>query len=281
MSLFDTDELVINLGPQHPSTHGVLRVVLRLDGERIIDAEPVVGYLHRGCEKLGECRSYPQVVVYTDRMDYVAASAGNLTYIEAVEKLCGIEATPRAKYIRVVLAELQRIASHLLWLATHAIDIGAMSVFLYCFREREMILDLFEAYCGARLTYNAVRVGGQLSDFPEGWVAECRGFLDRFPAAIEEYETLLKENRIWMDRTRGVGVIGAEDAVDWGLSGPALRGSGIDWDIRKAMPYAAYAAMEFDVPVGQHGDTYDRYLVRMEEMRQARRIVLQALAQMP
>src|SRR5262249_36963601 len=264
-----------------PATHGVLRVLLKVDGERIVESRPVIGYLHRGCEKLGEGRSYPQVVVYTDRMDYVAAFAGNLVYIEAVQKLMGLHPPPRALYMRTILAELQRIASHLLWLGTHALDIGAMSVFLYCFREREAILDLFESYCGARLTYNAVRVGGQLSDFPEGWVDECRRFLDGFPAAIEEYETLLKENRIWMDRTRGIGGLSAEDAVDWGLSGPVLRGSGVSWDLRKTMPYAAYADMEFDVPVGTHGDTYDRYLVRMEEMRQSRRIVLQALDRMP
>ena len=276
-----TTEMELNLGPQHPSTHGVLRVVLKLDGERIRDAKPVIGYLHRGCEKLGECRSYPQVVVYTDRMDYVAAFAGNLTYIEAVEKLCGIEAPPRARYMRLVLAELQRIASHLLWLATHALDIGAMSVFLYCFRERELVLDLFEAYCGARLTLNAVRVGGQLNDFPEGWVEECRKFCDRLPGAIEEYEALLTQNRIWMDRTRGVGVISAEDAIAWGMSGPPLRGSGVGYDVRKAIPYAAYADLDFDVPVGEHGDTYDRYLVRMEEMRQSRRLILQALDRMP
>ncbi len=280
-TLLHTQELEINLGPQHPSTHGVLRVVLKLDGERIVSARPVIGYLHRGCEKLGECRSYPQVVVYTDRMDYVAAFAGNLTYIEAVERLCGIEAPPRAQYMRVVLAELQRIASHLLWLGTHALDLGAMSVFLYCFREREMILDLFESYCGARLTLNAVRVGGQLNDFPEGWVEECRKFCEILPAAVQEYETLLSVNRIWVERTKGVGVISAADAIDWGLSGPPLRGSGVDYDVRKAMPYAAYAEMDFDVPLGTHGDTYDRYLIRMEEMRQSRRVILQALDRLP
>jgi len=279
--MFQTTEMEINLGPQHPSTHGVLRVLLKLDGERIIDLRSIIGYLHRGCEKLGESRTYPQVVVYTDRMDYVAAFAGNLTYIEAVEKLLAIDPPPRAKYMRVVLAEMQRIASHLLWLATHALDIGAMTVFLYCFREREAILDLFEAYCGARLTYNAVRIGGQLNDFPAGWIEECRRFLDDFPAKIEEYETLLSHNRIWLGRTRGVGVISGEEAVNWGLSGPMVRGSGVAWDIRKSNPYEAYADLEFDVPVGENGDTYDRYLVRMEEMRQARRIVVQALDRMP
>ena len=279
--MFQTTEMEINIGPQHPSTHGVLRVLLKVDGERIIDAIPVIGYLHRGCEKLGESRNYPQVVIYTDRMDYVAAFAGNLTYIQAVEKLMGLEPPPRALYMRTILAELQRIASHLLWLATHALDIGAMTVFLYCFREREVILDLFEAYCGARLTYNAVRVGGQLNDFPEGWADDVRRFLDDFPAKLEEYETLLKQNRIWLERTRGVGVISGEEAIDWGLSGPMVRGSGVAWDIRKSNPYAAYADMEFEIPVGDKGDTYDRFLVRMEEMRQSRRIVLQALDRMP
>src|SRR3989442_1024973 len=206
--MFQTTEMEINLGPQHPSTHGVLRVLLKVDGERILESKPVIGYLHRGCEKLGETRPYPQVVVYTDRMDYVAAFAGNLTYIEAVEKLLALDPPPRAKYMRVVLAEMQRIASHLLCLGTHALDIGAMSVFLYCFREREAILDLFEAYCGARLTYNAVRVGGQLNDFPEGWTDDCRRFLDDFPSKIDEYETLLRSNRIWLERTRGIGEIG-------------------------------------------------------------------------
>jgi NADH-quinone oxidoreductase subunit D len=279
--MFQTTEMEINLGPQHPSTHGVLRVLLKVDGERILESKPVIGYLHRGCEKLGETRPMPQVVVYTDRMDYVAAFAGNLTYIEAVERLIGLEAPPRAKYMRVVLAELQRIASHLLWLGTHALDIGAMSVFLYCFREREMVLDLFEGYCGARLTLNAVRIGGQLNDFPDGWVDECRRFLNAFPKQIEEYETLLSQNRIWIERTRGVGIISAEEAIDWGLSGPPLRGSGVGWDIRKSNPYAAYADLSFDVPVGENGDTYDRYLVRMEEMRQARRLALEALDKMP
>jgi NADH-quinone oxidoreductase subunit D len=279
--MFQTTEMELNLGPQHPSTHGVLRVILKIDGERIVDLRSVVGYLHRGCEKLGETRPLPQVVVYTDRMDYVAAFAGNLTFIEAVEKLLALEVPPRARYMRVVLAEMQRIASHLLWLATHALDIGAMSVFLYCFREREAILDLFEAYCGARLTYNAVRIGGQLEDFPDGWVEECRRFLEDLPAKIEEYETLLSHNRIWLQRTRGVGVISGDEALDWGLSGPVLRGSGVAWDLRKSNPYEAYGDLEFDVPVGHAGDTYDRYLVRMEEMRQSRRLVLQALERMP
>jgi NADH-quinone oxidoreductase subunit D len=279
--MFGSTEMEINLGPQHPSTHGVLRLVLKLDGERILDVKPVVGYLHRGCEKLGEDRSYPQAIVYTDRMDYVAAFSENLVYVETIERLLGVEVPPRAQYMRVVLAELQRIASHLLWLGTHALDIGAMSVFLYCFREREQILDLFEAYCGARLTYNGVRIGGMPEDFPEGWADEARRFCDVFPSRLDEYHKLLTTNRIWLARTEGIGVLAGDVALDYGVSGPCLRASGVDYDIRRAIPYSAYPELEFDVPLGSKGDTYDRYLVRMEEMRQSRRIVLQALAKLP
>jgi NADH-quinone oxidoreductase subunit D len=274
-------DLEINLGPQHPSTHGVLRVLLKLDGETIVDADPVIGYLHRGCEKLGENRTYPQTEVFTDRMDYIAAFNENQVYIEAVEKLLGVEAPPRARYMRVILAEFQRIASHLVWLATHALDIGAMTVFIYCFREREDILELFEAYCGARLTMNAVRIGGMQEEFPDGWIEEARRFLDEFPARLEEYDQLLKANRIWLGRTKDVGVIDGPTALDWGITGPCLRGSGVEYDIRKAMPYAAYDEMDFEVPIGEKGDTYDRYLCRLEEMRQSRRIILQALKNLP
>ena len=279
--MFGPSEMEINLGPQHPSTHGVLRLKLRLDGERIVHTDPVIGYLHRGCEKLGEDRTYPQAMVYTDRMDYVAAFCENLVYVEAVEKLLGVEAPARARHMRVVLAELQRIASHLLWLATHALDIGAMSVFLYCFREREQILDLFEAYCGARLTLSAARIGGMYQEFPEGWADEARRFCEVFPSRLEEYHELLTTNRIWLERTRGVGVLDGETALDYGVTGPCLRASGVDYDVRKAIPYAAYREFEFDVPLGREGDTYDRYLVRMEEMRQSRRIVLQGLESLP
>jgi NADH-quinone oxidoreductase subunit D len=279
--MFGPTEMELNLGPQHPSTHGVLRLKLKLDGERILHADPVIGYLHRGCEKLGEDRNYLQTMVYTDRMDYVAAFCENMVYVETVEKLLGVEAPRRAQYMRVALAELQRIASHLLWLGTHALDIGAMSVFLYCFREREQILDLFEAYCGARLTLSAARIGGMYQDFPEGWVAEARRFCEVFPDRLDEYHTLLTRNRIWLERTQGVGVIDGETAVDYGMTGPCLRASGVDYDIRKAIPYAVYPELEFDVPLGRDGDTYDRYLVRMEEMRQSRRLVLQALERAP
>ena len=279
--MFDTNELVINMGPQHPSTHGVLRVVLRLDGERVIEAKVVIGYLHRGIEKLCEHRDWLQIVLITDRMDYIAAASNNLGYCETVEKLMSLEVPPRAQYIRTILAELQRIASHCLWLGTHAMDIGAMTVFLYAFRERELILDLFEEYCGARLTYNAMRIGGLPLDIPPGWDAKVRAFCDILDTKVNEYEELLTHNRIWRERTRGVGVISGTEAIAIGLSGPALRGSGVPRDVRKDEPYAAYADFEFNVPIGWTGDTYDRYLVRLEEMRQSRRIVDQALDNLP
>ena len=279
--IFDTDELVINMGPQHPSTHGVLRVVLRLDGERVVDADVVIGYIHRGIEKLSENRDWTQIILLTDRMDYVAAATNNLGYCETVEKLMEIEVPRRARYIRTILAELQRIASHCLWLGTHAMDIGAMTVFLYAFRERELILDLFEEYCGARLTYNAMRIGGLPLDIPTGWDAKVREFCNVMEAKIPEYEQLLTNNRIWLERTRDVGVISAEDAIGLGLCGPPLRGSGVYRDVRKDEPYAAYDEMEFDVPLGTRGDTYDRYLIRLEEFRQSIRIIRQGLDGLP
>jgi NADH-quinone oxidoreductase subunit D len=280
-TLFDTNELVINMGPQHPSTHGVLRVVLRLDGERVVGSDIVIGYLHRGVEKLCEQRDWGQIVLITDRMDYVAAATNNLGYVETVEKLMSIEVPRRAHYIRTILAELQRIASHCLWLGTHAMDIGAMTVFLYGMRERELVLDLFEEYCGARLTYNSMRIGGLPLDLPPGWDAKVRGFCDILETKVDEYEELLTHNRIWRDRTRGVGVITAEQAIAIGLSGPALRASGVARDVRKDEPYAAYREFEFDIPLGLAGDTYDRYLTRIEEFRQSARIIRQALDGLP
>ncbi len=279
--IFDTDELVINMGPQHPSTHGVLRVVLRLDGERVVDADIVIGYIHRGIEKLSENRDWTQIILLTDRMDYVAAATNNLGYCETVEKLMEIEVPRRARYIRTVLAELQRIASHCLWLGTHAMDIGAMTVLLYAFRERELVLDLFEDYCGARLTYNSMRIGGLPLDLPTGWDARVREFCNVMEAKIPEYEELLTNNRIWLERTRGIGVISAGDAVGLGLCGPPLRGSGVYRDVRKDEPYAAYDELDFDVPLGTRGDTYDRYLIRLEEFRQSIRIIRQALDGLP
>ena len=279
--MFDTDELVINMGPQHPSTHGVLRVVLRLDGEKVVDADVVIGYLHRGVEKLSENRSWEQIILLTDRLDYVAAASSNIGYCETVEKLMSIEVPRRARYVRTILGELQRIASHLLWLGTHAMDTGAMTVFLYAFRERELILDLFEDFCGARLTYNSMRIGGLPQDLPPAWDRKVLEFCRILDGKLDEYEELLTHNRIWLDRTTGIGVLSAQEALELGLSGPPLRGSGVPRDVRKDEPYAAYAEMQFDVPIGTKGDTYDRYLVRMEEFRQSLRIIRQGVEGLP
>ncbi|HZI20537.1 MAG TPA: NADH-quinone oxidoreductase subunit D [Pyrinomonadaceae bacterium] len=279
--LLDSPEMVLNMGPQHPSTHGVLRVVLRLDGETVIDLDCDIGYLHRGMEKICENRLYPMIAPYWDRLDYIAAVSNGLVWVETIEHAMGLEVPPRAHYARTILTELNRISSHLLWLATHGLDIGAFTVLLWALREREEILKIFERQFGARLTCHAWRIGGMPNDTYEGFTEDVQRFVDNFPKRLEEYETLLSENRIWLGRTVGIGVISAEDAVAIGLSGPALRGSGVAWDVRKARPYAAYAEMDFDVPVGDNGDTYDRYLVRLEEMRQSRRIVQQALREMP
>ncbi|MFQ5723284.1 MAG: NADH-quinone oxidoreductase subunit D [Terriglobia bacterium] len=275
------DEIILNMGPQHPSTHGVLRVKLRLDGEKVIGSECLIGYLHRGVEKIGENRTYQQFAPYVDRTDYVAAVSNGLGYCEAVEKLLGVEAPPRARWVRTILTELQRIASHLLWLGTHALDIGAMTPIFYTFREREEILKIFEKYCGARLTTHAFRIGGLQYETYDGFEEDVKRFSRDLDSKIDEYEELLTENRIWVGRTRNVGVLSAQDAIDLGVTGPVLRGSGVKWDIRKAFPYAAYDQFEFDIPTGQNGDTYDRYLVRLEEMRQSRRIVLQAVDSIP
>ena len=279
--IFNEEELVLSMGPQHPSTHGVLRVVLKLDHEKIVDLDCDIGYLHRGVEKVAENRTYSIAAPYMDRLDYIAAVSNNLAYIEAVEKLAGITPPEKAQYVRVILTELARISSHLLWLATHALDIGAMTVFLYCFREREEILNIFEMVTGARLTTNAFRFGGLPQDIPEGFEKKVKDFCKILPDRINEYETLLTKNRIWLARTKGIGVISAEDAIDLCLTGPSLRGSGVKWDLRKAAPYEVYDKFEFDIPTGENGDTYDRYLVRLEEMRQARRIILQAIDGIP
>jgi len=276
-TFLDAGELVINMGPQHPATHGVLRVKLRLDGEKVLGSECVIGYLHRGVEKIAENRNYVQFAPYVDRMDYVAAVTNGMGYVETVEKLLGVELPPRAQYTRMILAELQRIASHLLWLGTHALDIGAMTPVFYTFREREEILKIFENYCGARLTTHAFRIGGLQYDLYDTFEKEVTKFCDYFLPKVDEYETLLTKNRIWLKRTKNVGVISADDAIAYGVTGPVLRGSGVKWDIRKAQPYEAYDKVEFDVPIGQNGDTYDRYLVRMEEMRQSVRIVRQCV----
>ena len=270
-------EMTLNMGPQHPSTHGVLRVILKLDGEVITACDPVIGYLHRGTEKLGEAHRYAQVIPWTDRTDYVAAPMNNLGCALAIEKLCGLEAPERAQYWRVIMSELARIASHLVWLGTHALDIGALSMSLYCFRERELILDIFETFCGARLTTNMMEIGGFSRPIPERLPEMIRDFLAVFPDRQREYADLLSANPIWMARTKGVGVITPEAAISYSLTGACLRGSGVNYDIRKAMPYLVYDRLDFEVPLGQHGDTYDRYLVRMEEMRQAIKIIAQCL----
>ena len=280
-TILDTKELEINMGPQHPSTHGVLRVRLKLDGERVTDAECIIGYLHRGVEKISENRNYIKCIPYFDRTDYIAAVSNVYGFVLGVEKLLGIEIPDRARNIRIMMTEFNRIASHLLWLATHAIDIGAMTVFLYCFREREEILKLFEGLFGARLTTHAFRLGGLWMDLPAGFEAACRKFITEFPDRVDEYEQLLTKNRIWMERTKGIGVISAAEAIDWGLSGPPLRGSGVNHDLRKLRPYGGYEQFDFDVPTGKHGDTYDRYLIRLEEMRQSRNIIQQVLDSLP
>jgi NADH-quinone oxidoreductase subunit D len=280
-TLFGADELVINMGPQHPSTHGVLRVKLKLDGERVIGSECVIGYLHRGVEKIAENRTYQQFAPYVDRMDYVAAVSNGLGYCEAVEKLLVVEAPPRARVIRTILTELQRIASHLLWLGTHALDIGALTPLFYCMREREEILKIFEKYCGARLTTHAFRIGGLQYEAYDTLEKDVERFCKDFEGRIQEYSDLLTGNSIWIGRTRNVGLLNSADCIALGASGPVLRASGVKWDLRKATPYAAYDQFKFEIPVGTRGDTYDRYMVRIEEMRQSRLICLQAIENIP
>jgi NADH-quinone oxidoreductase subunit C/D len=276
-----TRYMTLNMGPQHPATHGVLRLVLKLDGEIIVDAVPYVGHLHRGVEKLAESMTYVQALTLTDRLDYTAGLCNNLAYILAVEKLLDVQVPKRAQYIRVMLAELQRIAAHLLWLATHALDLGAMTVLFYCFRERETVLDILEHVTGARLTPSFLRIGGLAADLPEGIEDKIHAFLDDLPRRINEYETLLTKNIIWLKRTKDVGVISAAEAINWGVAGPVLRGSSVQWDTRKAFPYSSYEDFDFDIPVGQVGDVYDRYMVRLEEMRQSARIIRQTVDAMP
>ncbi len=280
-SLIQAKTMTINMGPQHPSTHGVLRLVLELDGEVVVKCTPVIGYLHTGIEKIAEAKRYQQVIPTTDRLDYLAPMSNNLAYVLAVEKLLGVTVPPRAQVIRVLFAELTRIKSHLVWLGTHAIDIGAMSVFLYCFREREKILDLYEQVSGQRMMSTYFRVGGLMADLPDGFEARVQAFLDEFPRRVDEYEALLTRNPIWRQRTEGVGLITAEQAIALGVSGPSLRACGVEHDLRKAHPYSGYEAYRFEVPVGKHGDVYDRYCCRMAEMRQAREIAQQALNRLP
>ena len=282
MEIEDAEEhMLLSMGPQHPSTHGVLRLLVELDGETVVNLAPDIGFLHTGIEKNMEAKTFTKALVMTDRMDYLSPMSNNLGYILAIEKLLGVEATPRAQTIRVILTEMQRVASHLVWLGTSALDLAAMSVFLYCFREREYILDLFEMVAGQRMMVSYFRPGGLWRDIPEEFVPAVRQFLDFMPAKIADYEALLKNNPIFLQRTKGVGVVTYEDAISWGLTGGCLRGSGVNYDVRKATPYCGYEEYDFDVPLETDGDVYARYLVRMEEMRQSLRIIEQALNKLP
>ena len=273
--------MILNMGPQHPSTHGVLRVVLELDGERVVNAEPVIGYLHTGIEKTAEAKTYSQVIPLTDRMDYLAPLSNNLGYCLAVEKLLGLEVPKRAQYIRVLLTELTRISSHLVWVGTHAIDLGAISVFLYSFREREELQKIFEFVSGQRMMTSYFRIGGLALEPPPGWLEAVDRFLNMFPARLAESENLLTQNRIWLARTQGVGILSAEDAIALGVSGPFLRASGVAYDVRKAFPYSSYEEFDFDVPVQTASDCYARYLCRVAEMRESMKIVRQAISKIP
>jgi len=272
-----TETMTLNMGPQHPSTHGVLRLVLELDGEVITKITPHIGYLHRGVEKLSEHRTYHQILPLTDRLDYLAPMSNNLGYILAVEKLMAVEVPERAETIRIIMAELTRLQSHLVWIACHALDIGAMTVFIYAFRERETIMEIYELISGARMTSNFFRVGGLSQDVPDEFVKKVSDFIDSMPGYLDQYEGLLTTNPIWLKRTVGNGVISAEDAIDFGITGPALRGSGVDWDLRRDNPYSGYDKYQFKVPVGENCDTFDRYKVRLIEMREACKIVRQGL----
>jgi NADH-quinone oxidoreductase subunit D len=273
--------MVLNMGPQHPSTHGVLRVILELDGETVVKAEPVIGYLHTGIEKSCEAKTYSQAITLTDRIDYLAPLSNNLGYCLAIEKLLSIDVPRRAQYIRVLLTELTRIASHLVWLGTHAIDLGAMSVFLYSFREREEIMKIFEYVSGQRMMTSYFRIGGLALEPPPGWLDKVRGVMGTLPGHIDEYEDLLTNNRIWIGRTKGIGILAADDAIAMGVSGPMLRASGVAYDVRKAFPYSRYDEFEFNVPTQTAGDCYARYLVRLAEIRESINIVKQAFDKIP
>jgi NADH-quinone oxidoreductase subunit D len=273
-----TETMTVNMGPQHPSTHGVLRLVLELDGETVRSASPTIGYLHTGIEKTSEQKKWQQVIPLVERMDYLSAQSNSYAYSLAVEKLLGLEMPDRVKWIRILLVELQRINSHLVWLGTHALEVGAVSVMLYCFRERELLLDINERIAGFRMFPSYIRVGGLREDLPRGFHEVVTQFLDRFPVKLNEYEALLTKNEIYLKRTRGVGRIAKDDCIGLSLAGPIGRASGWSYDVRKAFPYGGYDTFDFDVPVGTDGDVYDRYLIRIEEMRQSLRICRQALS---
>jgi NADH-quinone oxidoreductase subunit D len=270
-------QMTLSMGPQHPSTHGVLRLDLRLDGELVVNVIPDIGYLHTGMEKLFEYKKYQQGIVITDRMDYLNPLGNNLAYVMAAEKLLDLEIPERAQVVRVLTCELQRIASHMVWLGTHALDIGAMSVFFYCFRQREKILNLIESASGGRMTPSYFRIGGLMMDLPAGFERRCNQFMADFPEAMNTFETLVTGNTIWMSRTKGVGHISAEDAIDWGLTGPCLRGSGVDLDLRRDNPYTGYETYDFEIPTEPDGDVWARFRVRMRECYESYKIVRQAL----
>ncbi len=281
MSSLRTEEFIVNMGPHHPSTHGVCRLLLTMDGERVLNIEPYIGYLHRSIEKICENRTYAQCIPILDRFEYVTAMSCNHTFALAVEKLAGITVPERAEYLRVIMLELNRISSHLLWYGTTALDLGAITPFLYGFRERELLLDLFEMTCGQRLTYNYIRVGGVARDIPEQFVTKCREAIKTITEKMADYEGLLNENPIWRARNIGVGVLTPEMAIAWGVSGPALRASGVKYDIRKNDPYGIYPRFDFYIPTRQNGDCYDRYILRLEEIKQSLKIVTQALDGLP
>ena len=276
-----TDEMLVNMGPQHPSTHGVLRLVLQLAGESVVGADTTIGYLHTGIEKTAEQKKWQQVIPLVERMDYLAAQSNSLAFCLSVERLLGVEMPERVQNIRVLLAELQRLNSHLVWLATHGLEIGAVSVMMYCFREREQLLNINEMIAGFRMFPSYIRIGGLREDLPPGFHEAVSSFLDAFPSKLDEYEALLTRNQIWLKRTRNVGIIGKEDAVAYGLVGPIARAAGVPYDVRKAFPYLGYETYDFMVPTGTIGDVYDRYLVRIEEFRQSLRIIRQAIEGLP
>lgn len=281
MSELTRETLVLNMGPHHPATHGVLRLMLELEGEAIVGTKPVIGYLHTGFEKEMETRTYHQNIVFPPRIEYLATFIEEQAYVLAVEKLLGISAPPRATMIRLILAELSRIASHLVYLGTGAMDLNVSSLLMYCFRDREEILDIFEMVSGQRMMHGYFRIGGLQWDVPDGFTERVQTLVKTFPSRLDEFETLLTDNLIWRERTEGVAVLSAEDAVRYGCTGPLLRGSGVSYDVRKAFPYGGYDEFDFDVPVGESGDAFGRYRVRMEEMRQSLRIVQQALDRLP
>jgi NADH-quinone oxidoreductase subunit D len=277
----DSETITVSMGPQHPSMHGVYQAVVDLDGEIIVDTRPGIGNLHRGVEKLAENRTYHQIIPLTDRLDYISSFAMNHALCEATEKLMGVEVPARARYIRTIAHELCRISNHILWLGVHIMDFGAQTFFLICFRDREYILDLFEMLCGARLTHSYARIGGVAKDLPDGWVEKCRKVAEFLPTRISEYDTLIRNNRIFLKRAKGIGIFPAEDCIAYRVTGPSLRAAGVARDLRKDEPYAAYGEIDFEVCVEYEADVYDRYLVRMREMLESCKIILQCLDNLP